>query len=171
MHGDYYINHLVVLVTFCGFGLESEKLNWLYWNQLQLLLLHIEWIHYWIFTATGFSYLWAMSCNDRRGSSTPKKKIDLDWGATNNPDCVAEDGWEDEPSPWNCATCKRFVKMKHLHKLCDYCTNVAKQAPSGEIKAENSKSNCPLLHWSNRGAPQIQNIGIQAHAISLNVGW
>ena len=49
----------------------------------------------------------------------PKGKApEMDWDATNDPDNVAEDGWQDEKEmPWTCTTCKKYVKMKHLMKL------------------------------------------------------
>ena len=84
-----------------------------------------------------------MPRNDRGGPSTPKKKADLDPASTNDPDCVAEVGWNDVPSPWNCTTCKEYVKMKHLLKLVPLALRseaVEKQATRGEIKADNCES-------------------------------
>ena len=84
-----------------------------------------------------------MPRNDRGGSSTPKKKHDLDPYATNDPDCVAEFGWEHEPSPWRMSTCRDYVKMKHLLKLVPVRLRseaVEKQAKRGEIRAENCES-------------------------------
>ena len=67
----------------------------------------------------------------------------LAFDATNESGYVAADGWEDVPSPWNCTTCKKYVKVKHLLKLCPRdCRSegVEKQASRGEIKADNCES-------------------------------
>ena len=36
----------------------------------------------------------------------PKEKVpEMDWDTTNDPDNVAEDGWQDEKeTPWTCTT-------------------------------------------------------------------
>ena len=49
----------------------------------------------------------------------PKEKApEMDWDATEDPDVVAEDGWQDEKETlWTCSMCKKYVKMKHLMKL------------------------------------------------------
>jgi hypothetical protein len=59
-----------------------------------------------------------MSRSRRRSSSSKGRSQELDWDAIEDPDCVAEPRWQDEPkTPWTCTTCKAYVKMKHLAKL------------------------------------------------------
>jgi hypothetical protein len=59
-----------------------------------------------------------MSGSHRRSSSFKGRSQELDWDAIEDPDCVVEPGWQDEPkTPWTCTTCKAYVKMKHLAKL------------------------------------------------------
>lgn len=102
-----------------------------------------------------------MPRNDRGGSSTPKKKHPLDPYATNDPDCVAECGWEEEPSPWRMITCKEYVKMKHLMKLIPVHlrTEAAeKQATRGEIRVDNCESDHFKIRYNEIfEAAQIQN--------------
>jgi hypothetical protein len=59
-----------------------------------------------------------MSGSRRRSSSSKGRSQELDWDAIEDPDCVAEPGWQVETrTPWTCTTCKAYVKMKHLAKL------------------------------------------------------
>ena len=102
-----------------------------------------------------------MPRNDRGGPSTPKRKHPLDPYATNDPDCVAEIGWEGEPSPWRMVTCKEYVKMKHLMKLIPVHlrTEAAeKQATRGEIRIDNCESNHFKIRYNEVfRAARIQN--------------
>ena len=80
-------------------------------------------------------------------ASTPKGKAPtMDWEATDDPDCVAEDGWQDEEERlWNCTMCKRYVKMKHLLKLWP-----RSQAIMSGPRREGSTSNCESEHFMQR---------------------
>jgi hypothetical protein len=56
--------------------------------------------------------------SQRRSSGSKVVSQELNWDEIEDPDCVAESGWQDEcKTAWTCTTCKTYVKMKHLAKL------------------------------------------------------
>lgn len=83
----------------------------------------------------------------RRRSNAPKGKApEINWDETEDPDCVAEDGWQDEPeTPWTCTTCKKYVKMTHLVKLWP-----REQARISGPRREGLASNCLSSHFTHR---------------------
>ena len=83
-----------------------------------------------------------------RGTPTPKKRAEMDWAVTDDPDCVAEDGWEEEPDPWTCTTCKKYVKMKHILKMWPSLTEDAK-GKMGE-RREGKAEFCNSRHFRLR---------------------
>lgn len=81
-----------------------------------------------------------------RSSSSKGKAPDMDWDATDDPDCVAEEGWKyEEEDPWTCTTCKKYVKMKHLMKLWPRA-----QARISGPRREGLASNCLSNHFTHR---------------------
>jgi hypothetical protein len=81
-----------------------------------------------------------MSGSRRRSSSSKGRSQELDWDAIEDPDCVAEPGWQDGPKiPWTCTTCKAYVKMKHLAKLWPR-SQVVISVPRWEGPTENCRS-------------------------------
>lgn len=81
-----------------------------------------------------------------RASASKGKAPEMDWEATDDPDCVAEEGWEDEEeTPWSCTTCKRYVKMKHLMKLWP-----RSQAMISGPRREGLASSCESNHFLHR---------------------
>ena len=77
----------------------------------------------------------------------PKKKVlEMDWDATDDPDNVAEDGWQDEKeTPWTCTMCKKYVKMKHLMKLWSRA-----QAKISGPRRKGLASSCQSAHFLHR---------------------
>ena len=95
----------------------------------------------------------------RRGRPiAPKGKApEMDWEATDDPDCVAEDGWQDEEETlWNCTMCKRYVKMKHLVKLWP-----RSQAIKSGPRREGLASNCLSEHFKHRYHEVTIAVGIR----------
>lgn len=81
-----------------------------------------------------------------RGVAPKGKAPEMDWEATDDPDAVAEEGWQDEEeTPWTCTTCKRYVKMKHLMKLWPRA-----QAIISGPRREGLASNCQSAHFLHR---------------------
>lgn len=83
----------------------------------------------------------------RNRAIAPKGKApEMDWDATDDPDAVAEDGWqEEEDTLWTCTTCKKYVKMKHLLKLWPRA-----QAMISGPRREGLASSCNSAHFRHR---------------------
>ena len=81
-----------------------------------------------------------------RGVAPKGKAPEMDWDAIDDPDNVAEDGWQDEKeTPWTCTTCKKYVKMKHLMKLWPRA-----QAKISGLRREGVASSCQSAHFLHR---------------------
>jgi hypothetical protein len=84
-----------------------------------------------------------MSRSRRKSSSSKGWSQELDWDAIEDPDCIAEPGWQDEhTTPWTCTTCKAYVKMKHLAKLWS-----RSQAMVSVPRWEGPTKNCMSDHF------------------------
>jgi hypothetical protein len=82
-----------------------------------------------------------MSGSRRKSSSSKGRSQELDWDTIEDPDCVTEPGWQDEPkTPWTCTTCKAYVKMKYLAKLWPR-SQAAISVPRWEGPTKNCKNN------------------------------
>ena len=82
----------------------------------------------------------------RRGISPKGKAPQMNWEETDDPDCVAEDGWQDEPERlWTCTMCKKYVKMTHLLKLWPRA-----QARISGPRREGLASSCLSSHFTHR---------------------
>ena len=130
MSGEYYINHLKVLVTFRDFGDIPRTVNWLFWNQRELSRLHFEWVHYTISRAIFLVTFEPCLVRIKEDHQLPSKKVELDWEATIDPNYVAEDVWEDKPSPWTCTTWRDMWRW-------------------------NTSSNCTIVLWMWRNMDNV----------------
>lgn len=82
----------------------------------------------------------------RPGISPKGKAPIMNWEETDDPDCVAEDGWQDEPERlWTCTMCRRYVKMTHLLKLWPRA-----QARISGPRREGLASSCLSSHFTHR---------------------
>ena len=81
-----------------------------------------------------------------RGIAPKGKASKMNWDATDDPDVVAEYGWQDEEETlWTCTMCKRYVKMKHLMKLWPRA-----QARISGPRREGLASSCQSAHFLHR---------------------
>lgn len=83
------------------------------------------------------------SSSRRSSQGSPQE---LNWAEIEDPDCVAEPGWDTDPKrSWTCTTCKKYVKMKHLAKLWP-----RSQAQISVPRWEGPTSNCASDHFRER---------------------
>src|SRR5579875_663169 len=95
---------------------------------------------------------------NRSGSGAPKGKApEMDWNVTDDPNNVAEEGWEHETqTPWTCTTCKKYVKMSHLMKLWPRA-----QAMISGPRREGPTSSCLSNHFRQRYHEVTIEVGVQ----------
>src|SRR5579875_2903105 len=95
---------------------------------------------------------------NRSGTGASKgKPQEMNWNITDDPNAVAEEGWESEPkSPWTCTTCKKYVKMYHLMKLWP-----REQAMISGPRWEGPANSCRSEHFKLRYHEVTIQVGVQ----------
>lgn len=93
---------------------------------------------------------------DGAPKKSPKgKSQDMNWKDWQNPNCIAEPGWEEEPKKvWDCTTCKKYIHMTHLSKIWP------KERAHIQVRRwEGQQSTCLSKHFIHRYDEVTRNAG------------